>query len=129
MSEEIKRGFHLQVDSEVAELPDGLPTPMGTLLLEKLKADVAYLGCNGIDVERGFTNANIAEAEIKQAMLESADEVVFLADHTKIGSVASAFVADIESADLLVTDSGADPEVLDALRQRGLVTEVVEAAH
>jgi DeoR family transcriptional regulator of aga operon len=110
-------------------LQHSLVAPMGTLLLEKLKADVAYLGCNGIDVERGFTNANIAEAEIKQAMLESADEVVFLADHTKIGSVASAFVADIESADLLVTDSGADPEVLDALRQRGLVTEVVEAAH
>ncbi len=33
--------------------------------------------------------ANIAEAEIKQAMLRSADYAVFLADHTKIGNVAS----------------------------------------
>jgi DeoR family transcriptional regulator of aga operon len=109
-------------------LQHSLVAPMGTLLLEKLQADIAFLGCNGVDLDRGFTNANIAEAEIKQAMLEAADEVVFLADHTKIGSVASAFVAEIDRADLLVTDSGADPEVLDALRRGGLGIEVVEPA-
>jgi DeoR family transcriptional regulator of aga operon len=110
-------------------LQHSLVAPMGTLVLEKLKADIAFLGCNGVDVNRGFTNANIAEAEIKQAMLESADEVVFLADHTKIGSVASAFVADIGDADLLVTDDKADTRVLEALRKSGLSTEVVEPAH
>jgi DeoR family transcriptional regulator of aga operon len=110
-------------------LQHSLVAPMGTLILEKLKADIAFLGCNGVDVDRGFTNANIAEAEIKQAMLASADEVVFLADHSKIGSVASAFVADIDSADLLVTDSKADDGVMDALRKGGLQTEVVEPAH
>jgi len=110
-------------------LQHSLVAPMGTLVLEKLKADIAFLGCNGVDLERGFTNANIAEAEIKQAMLESAGEVVFLADHTKIGRVASAFVGDIGSADLLVTDCGADAELLDALRRSGLPIEVVEPAH
>jgi DeoR/GlpR family transcriptional regulator of sugar metabolism len=81
---------------------------------------------NGVDLERGFTNANIAEAEIKQAMMESADRTVFLADHDKIGKVASAFVADLAGADLLVTDSRADRGVLDALRDGGLEIEVVE---
>jgi DeoR family transcriptional regulator of aga operon len=101
---------------------------MGTVLLEKLRADLAFLGCNGVDPERGFTNSNIAEAEIKQAMVEATNRAVFLADHTKIGEVAAAFVADIERADLFVTDTGADQEVLTALQGAGLNIDVVDPA-
>ena len=108
-------------------LQHSLVAPMGTLILERLHADMAFLGCNGVDPVRGFTNANIAEAEIKQAMLRSSDYAVFLADHTKIGRVASAFVADISGADLLVTDEGAEPELLETLRGQGLTLEVVGA--
>ena len=101
-------------------LQHSLVAPMGTILLEKLKADVAFLGCNGVDSARGFTNANIAEAEIKQAMVRSAESVIFLADRDKIGAVASAFVGDISCADLLITDTGADPSTLANLRSDGL---------
>ncbi len=107
-------------------LQHSLVAPMGTILLDKLKADIAFIGCNGVDPERGFTNTNIAEAEIKQAMRRSAKYSVFLADHDKIGAVASAFVADIESADLLITDSGADQTILHELQARGLRVDVVE---
>ena len=58
-------------------LQHSLVAPMGTLLLEQLKADMAFLGCNGVDPTRGFTNSNIAEAEIKQAMVRSAEKSVF----------------------------------------------------
>jgi DeoR family transcriptional regulator of aga operon len=106
-------------------LQHSLVAPMGTLLLDQLRADVAFLGCNGVDPSRGFTNSNIAEAEIKQAMVRSAEKVVFLADHDKIGVVASAFVTDVSGADLLITDDGADPSVLANLRGDGLAVEVV----
>ena len=95
--------------------------------LDQLKADVAFIGCNGVDPARGFTNTNIAEAEIKQAMVRSAEKTVFLADHDKIGQVASAFVADISGADLLITDEGADATVLGNLRADGLAIEVVRS--
>jgi DeoR family transcriptional regulator of aga operon len=65
-------------------LQHSLVAPMGTILLERLRADIAFLGCNGVDCSRGFTNTNIAEAEIKQAMLRSADRTVFLADYSKM---------------------------------------------
>jgi len=108
-------------------LQHSLVAPMGTLLLDQLKADVAFLGCNGVDPTRGFTNSNIAEAEIKQAMVRSAAKTVFLADHDKIGEVASAFVAGISSAELLVTDDGADASVLGNLKADGLVVDVVRS--
>ena len=106
-------------------LQHSLVAPMGTLLLSQLKADVAFIGCNGVDPARGFTNSNIAEAEIKQAMVDSAARTVFLADHDKIGHVASAFVSDVESADLLITDDAADEAVLGSLRSEGLIIDVV----
>ena len=106
-------------------LQHSLVAPMGTLLLDQLKADVAFLGCNGVDPTRGFTNTNIAEAEIKQAMVKSAGKTVFLADHDKIGQVASAFVADISEVDLLITDDGTDASVLSNLEGDGLAIEVV----
>jgi DeoR family transcriptional regulator of aga operon len=98
---------------------------MGTLLLDQLNADVAFLGCNGVHPARGFTNTNIAEAEIKQAMVRSAEKVVVLADHDKLGKVASAFVGDISGADLLITDDGADETLLRNLRSEGLAIDVV----
>jgi DeoR family transcriptional regulator of aga operon len=108
-------------------LQHSLVAPMGTILLEKLKADIAFLGCNGVDPARGFTNTNIAEAEIKQAMVRSANKVVFLADSDKIGKVASAFVADITEADLLITDSGVDQVQLRELQARGMEVDLVYA--
>jgi DeoR family transcriptional regulator of aga operon len=108
-------------------LQHSLVAPMGTLLLDQLKADVAFLGCNGVDSSRGFTNSNIAEAEIKQAMVRSAEKAVFLADHDKIGQVASAFVADVSSVDLLITDDGADPSVIANLEGDGLAIDVVRS--
>ncbi len=101
-------------------LQHSLTAPFGTLILKRLNADIAFLGCNGVDVAKGFTNANMAEAEIKQVMLDSAARSVFLADHGKLGRAASAFVASLEEADMLLTDAGAPPDQLEALAGAGL---------
>ena len=105
-------------------LQHSLVAPLGTVLLERFNADIAFLGCNGVDTARGVTNTNLAEAEIKQAMIRSAAKSVLLADHTKLGCVASAFVADITAINLLLTDGGADTKVLADLRASGLSIEV-----
>ncbi len=70
-------------------LQHSLVAPMGTLLLDQLKADVAFLGCNGVDPARGFTNSNIAEAEIKQAMVRSAGKPI-VQDPTRTRNVQKA---------------------------------------
>ncbi|WP_414171995.1 hypothetical protein [Clavibacter tessellarius] len=37
--------------------------PLATVVLDRLHPDVAFIGCNGIDVDRGVTNVNLPEAE------------------------------------------------------------------
>ena len=64
-------------------------------------------------------------AEIKQAMVRAAKEVVVGADGSKIGNVAAAHVAPLSSVDRLITDTGADPRELERIRKSGVDVTVV----
>jgi DeoR family transcriptional regulator of aga operon len=105
-------------------LQHSLVNPFGTLLLEELNADKAFLGCNGVHPERGFTNTNLEEAEVKKAMVRAAREVYFLADHSKLLQVATAKIAPLSAAKALITDRKAGKEALEALERAGLAVEV-----
>ena len=94
--------------------------PFGTLLLQQLNADCAYLCCAGIDADRGFTNAHFEEVEIKRAMIAAARRVVVLGDHGKIGHVAGARFATLPEVTTLITDSDAPPADVQALEGAGL---------
>ncbi len=107
-------------------LQHSLVNPYGTLLLQEINADKAFIGCNGVHPDKGFTNTNLQEAEIKRAMMEAARETIVLADHSKLMQVAAARIGPLEAAHLLITDRKAKSEDLQALRQRGL--EVALAA-
>ncbi|SKA29485.1 DeoR/GlpR family DNA-binding transcription regulator [Consotaella salsifontis] len=109
-------------------LQHALVAPLGNVLLQHVNADIAFIGCNGIDVRRGITNSNIAEAEIKQAMLAAARRTVVLADHSKIGVVSTAFVANPASVDRVITDEAADSKTVARLRETGLAIELVKRA-
>lgn len=94
--------------------------PFATTLLRQLNADVAFVACSGIDAEKGFTTQSWEEAEVKHAIVAASSRVIFLADHGKIGHVATAKIVDIAGAELLVTDTGATGPALRMLEQAGL---------
>ena len=102
-----------------------LVSPFAGLLLAQVNADCAYLCCAGIDAERGFTNAQFAEVEVKRAMLAASRRAVMLGDHGKIGHVAGARIAGVDEVSRLVTDRGAEAAQVQALEAAGL--EVVLA--
>jgi DeoR family transcriptional regulator, fructose operon transcriptional repressor len=81
--------------------------------------DVAFVGTNGISVERGLTTPDPAEAAVKQAMLAAARRVVVLADHTKVGAVHFARFGGLREVALLITDSGLDADVAARLEAAG----------
>jgi DeoR family transcriptional regulator of aga operon len=97
-----------------------LVDPMGGLMLERINARTVFLGCNGIDPNGGITNINLPEAEIKRRMLQAARQRVIVADGSKVGRVELAYLCGVDEIDLLITDSSADPAVLNALREKEL---------
>jgi DeoR family transcriptional regulator, aga operon transcriptional repressor len=105
-------------------LQHSLVNPLGTVMLERLRASVAFVGCNGVDPEVGITNVNLPEAEVKRAMLLAARRRVIVADGSKVGEVELAKVCDIEEVSLLITDPTADPEVLTEIAAAGCKVEL-----
>jgi DeoR family transcriptional regulator, aga operon transcriptional repressor len=97
-----------------------LVDPLAGSMLQTLSVDTVFLGCNGIHPDAGVTNINLPEAEIKRTMIAASQRCVVLADSTKFGTRALAPVCAIDDVDVVVTDSNATEEDLDALRERGV---------
>jgi DeoR family transcriptional regulator of aga operon len=105
-----------------------LVEPLAGLVLGTINASTAFIGCNGIDVERGVTNVNLPETEIKRLILGASQRRVVCADSSKLGQVALAHVCDLDDIDTLITDDRADPELVAALRDTGLEVVLAEVA-
>lgn len=88
-------------------------------LLRDTFVDVAFIGTNGVSVERGLTTADTTEAGGKRAMMASARRTVVLADHTKVGNDQFARFGSLEDVDVLITDSGLDDETAAELAALG----------
>jgi DeoR family fructose operon transcriptional repressor len=87
--------------------------------LQELSVDIAFLGSNGISVQRGLTTPDAAEADVKRAIITAAARRVLLADSSKIGAVALWRYGSVSDIDLLITDAGAADADIAALRSAG----------
>src|SRR3954453_362346 len=97
-------------------------------LIECVDDTIACIGCNGVVVRGGGTNANLPEDEVKRAMLRSARRPVVVADGSKLGEVEVAKICDLSEVSLGVTDPSADPSILADLAAVDCDVQVAEAA-
>lgn len=86
----------------------------------RLRADVAFLGTNGITPGHGLSTPDHEEAAVKRAIVRGARTVVLLADADKLGEEHLVRFADIEEVDVFVTDARATPEQVHPLEEAGL---------
>jgi DeoR family transcriptional regulator of aga operon len=93
--------------------------------LRGLYVDLAFVGVDGVDAERGLTTQNEVEATTNRALMARANRTVVVADASKLGRVAFAQIAGIGDADELITNTGADAEQVERLRAAGLVVTCV----
>ncbi|AIQ69292.1 DeoR/GlpR family DNA-binding transcription regulator [Paenibacillus graminis] len=78
--------------------------PVAHDTIRRYNVDTAVISCKGIDMERGITDSNEPECELKKHMLRQAQKVVLLADHTKFDKTAFTRLVDLSSIDVLITD-------------------------
>lgn len=102
-----------------------LVEPLAGLVLKNINARKAFIGCNGIDVDRGITNVNLPETEVKRMVITASQQRIVCADSSKLGQVALAQVCGLGDIDLLITDDQVEPELLTALDNTGLAVTVV----
>lgn len=99
--------------------------PLAEATLQRLTADIAFIGVDGVDPEFGFTTPVLAEASLNQQMIRISREVVVVSDSSKFGQRSLAVVCRAKEVKKVITDSGITPEHSRALEALGV--EVVLA--
>lgn len=102
----------------VRRLSHGLTGPLSALTNARLSYDIAFLGADVVDPERGLGEPTLEETAIKEDVARHSRRVVVLADATKaIGPVAPAWLPFAPDW-TLITDPGLDSGSLAEFRHR-----------
>jgi len=110
----------LLTGGEVGDSNLALTGSAATKTLKRYHADRAFLGTSGITVGHGYSTADPLEAQVKQAMIRSADETYVLADSSKFGHAYLESFASLSTVSLTLTDSGMPGKFRDAFAERGI---------
>jgi DeoR/GlpR family transcriptional regulator of sugar metabolism len=92
--------------------------PMTVKMLDDIHVHQLIMSVGGITA-KGLFNSNLLLVETERQMMRCADEVVVLADHTKIGRLALATLCELSAIDVLIVDAGITPEQRQMLRDAG----------
>jgi DeoR/GlpR family transcriptional regulator of sugar metabolism len=92
--------------------------PLTVRMMEDLHVRRTILSVGGITA-KGLFNSNLLLVETEKAMMRCADEVVVVADHTKVGRQALAFLCELADIDALIVDPELNQEQRDLLAVSG----------
>jgi DeoR family transcriptional regulator of aga operon len=104
----------------VRPLQHSLVDPLAGVVFDRIRADLAFIGCSGVDAASGITNVNLPEADLKRRMLAASARCIVVADSSKLGVTQQSRVAPIDEIDTLITGIEADSHELERLSATGL---------
>lgn len=96
---------------------DALVGPFAVSALQTTHLDLVFMGVHGMDSQSGFTTPNLLEAEANRALIAAGRRLVVVADHTKWGIIGISSIAQLDQADLLITDVAMAQEAQDILNE------------
>ena len=123
IAHELSRSPGVRVNLSGGILREGtriLVGPLAEQSISQCHVDKAILGVSAISLTEGPTNVDLLDAQIKIAMIKGADEVIVVADHSKLGKAHFARVAPIAAIHKLVMDDGISPEDVEAFESKGV---------
>lgn len=88
-------------------------------VFERCHVQKAFISCRGVDPGRGLSEATLEQADLKQKMMQRAERVILLADHTKFGVKSSWFFAKLSDVDTFIADRRPGSAIMRALKSGG----------
>lgn len=104
-----------------------LVEPMSLLVLERIRAGIAFVGCNGLDPALGVMAMSLPDSALKQAIIAAAHKSVLVADASKFSQTALVRVCPFEDVDLVLTAGAPEPSALQLVRDRGVDVTIAGA--
>lgn len=102
-----------------------LAEPLIGPALDRIRADICFLGCVGVSSRGGVTGADFEHGAVWQRYLRGSERKVLLAPGAAVGAGGQVALAGTDELDLLVTADSADPDELARLREDGLEIRTV----
>lgn len=100
--------------------------PLAERSLGTYHVDKAFISCKGVHLERGLSESNELQGLLKKKMIDIAERVFLLVDHSKFGVQSFSHIADLEQMDHIITDYQANPEVVRTLQERAIPVSLAE---
>ena len=88
--------------------------------VHQFRADKLFYGVEAINIHHGVTHSQIVEVGTDRALANAATQVIVLADPTKFGKVAPAFVLALEKIHILVSDGNLSQEIQESLQSKNI---------
>jgi len=114
---------HVQLMLLGGQVRHGSPDLVGAgtqLMLERLTADLAFLGSDGIEPSRGSFACDLETAQIAERMAANAEHVAVVADSSKLGIAGAVLYLPTHQMEHLISDREADMSAIRALREGGV---------
>ncbi len=86
----------------------------------RFHVNLALIGCAALDLSGRVTDSNEDEVQVKRAIIQAADRVAVLADHTKFDRVAFLDLVSLSEVSYLVTDERPSQEWVDRCEELGV---------
>jgi DeoR/GlpR family transcriptional regulator of sugar metabolism len=102
-----------------------LTGPTAEEFLSKIRANKTFLGADAISLDYGITNRTLQEVSVKKSMMKAADEIILVADHSKLNKKVFAFLCELKDIDKIIIDK-IEPKVKEALLEMGVEVIVAE---
>ena len=88
--------------------------------IQDFNVDRLFVGAGGIDPDIGFTEFNMEDTLVKQAMMRSAKDITVVADSSKFGKIALNTIAPLLSVNRIITDSNIPSMAISQIQQAGI---------
>lgn len=93
--------------------------------LTHLKADILFMGVEGIDPQFGISTSSMLGAVLERKMVRSAQFVVAVCDSSKFGHSCLNSIIPVTGIDQLITDNHAPAKIIEELRASGITISLV----
>ena len=93
--------------------------PAGETSMPNFHASKLFLGAAAVS-PRGIFQADALLVASQRRFLDRTDEVILVVDSSKLEASSGAIVCELDRIDRMITDEGADPALIDQLRNAGL---------
>ena len=115
----------LMLGGEVHPTTASAVGPYAEHILQDYSFKKLFMGIDGYDIGHGFTTTNMMEARLNRIMIESAQQVIVVADSSKFGRRALSLICSVENIDVVITDNAIADDMVQHLKATGVDIQIV----